>query len=224
MKAIGYIRVSTDGQATDGVSLEAQRSKIAAWCELNDYELVSVYCDSGVSGKRAANREDFQAAMAESCEIGAAFIVYSLSRFARNTRETLEYAERLEKAGSDLVSLSERIDTTTAAGTMVFRMLAVLAEFERDQVSERTRAAMAHKKSKGERVSGRIPFGKTLAADGVNLTDNPDEIAAIELMGQLRADGWTLQAICNELTDRNVATRTGGLWRPSTVAQLLKAA
>ena len=64
-------------------------------------------------------------------------------------------AERLEKAGADLVSLTEKIDTTSAAGKMVFRMLAVMAEFERDLVSERTRAAMSHKKSKGE-VIGQV--------------------------------------------------------------------
>ena len=54
--AIGYIRVSTDGQAQDGVSLDAQRAKIEAWCSLNDYELTAVHVDAGISGKSALNR------------------------------------------------------------------------------------------------------------------------------------------------------------------------
>lgn len=95
-------------------------------------------------------------------------MVYSLSRLARSTKDAIAIAERLDKAGADLVSLSEKIDTTTAAGKMVFRMLAVLAEFERDLVSERTTAALAHKAGKGERI-GEVPFGWTLAADGVTL-------------------------------------------------------
>ena len=68
-----------------------------------------------------------------------------------------------DRVAEDLVSLSEQIDTTTASGKMVFRMLAVLAEFERDLISERTRAAMATKRANGQRV-GAVPFGCDLAA------------------------------------------------------------
>lgn len=224
MAAIGYIRVSTSEQATDGVSLEAQAAKIRAYCDLNDLELAATYADEGLSGKRADNRPQFQAALDHACRTGSALVVYSLSRFARNTAETIALADRLQAAGADLVSLSEKIDTTTAAGKMVFRMLAVLAEFERDQVSERTKAALAHKRSKGERISGRIPFGKTLASDGKALLDNPVEQRAIELMAQLRADGWTLQAICDELQRRQIATKTASTWRPNTVRAILAAA
>lgn len=222
--AIGYIRVSTIGQATDGVSLDAQAAKMAMWADLNDYELTHVYSDTG-TGKRSDNRADFQAALDDACKSGAALVVYSLSRFARNTRETLEYSERMEKAGADLVSLSEKIDTTTAAGKMVFRMLAVLAEFERDQISERTRAALQYKKSQGQRISGRIPFGKDLAADGITLVDNPQEQRVIELIRELRADGLSLRAIAAELERRELATKTGGVkWQASTIQSILKTA
>lgn len=61
--------------------------------------------------------------------------------------------------GRDLVSLSEKIDTTSASGKMVFRLLAVLNEFERDQISDRTRFALAHKKANGEKTGGTVPFG-----------------------------------------------------------------
>ncbi len=115
-------------------------------------------------------------------------IVYRLSRLARSTKDTIAIGERLDRAGADLVSLSEKLDTTSAAGKMVFRMMAVLAEFERDQVSERTATAMAHKKEKGERV-GTIPFGFDLSADGIALTKNPKEQAALELMSLLRESG-----------------------------------
>jgi DNA invertase Pin-like site-specific DNA recombinase len=100
-------------------------------------------------------------------------------------------AERLEKADADLVSLSERIDTTTAAGRMVFRLLASLAEFERDQVSERTKMALAHKKRRGERV-GRVPLGFELAADGKTLVPVAAELAVVKLVVELRAGGLSL--------------------------------
>lgn len=207
--AIGYIRVSTEGQAVDGVSLDAQRAKIAAWCELNDYTLATVHVDAGISGKSADNRPGLQAALAD-CRKGSALVVYSLSRLARSTRDTLEVSDRLSKAGADLVSLSEKIDTTSAAGKMVFRMLAVLAEFERDQISERTATAtaMQFKKGKGERV-GAVPYGFNLAADGVALVANAAEQAVIQQARELKASGLSLRAVAVELNKRGFNARNG---------------
>lgn len=223
MKAIGYIRVSTTRQAMDGVSLEAQRAKIEAWCTVNDSELVDVFVDAGVSGKRADNRTGLQDALRAACKArGAALVVYSLSRLARSTKDAIAIAERLEKAGADLVSLCERIDTTTAAGKMVFRMLAVLAEFERDLVSERTIAALAHKAGRGERV-GEIPFGWTLDADGASLIENSNEQEILADIRELRGDGWTYRAIASELTRRGVLTKKGKTqWTHQSVASVLK--
>ena len=101
-------------------------------------ELVAVHVDAGLSGAKAHNRPALQAALTDACKHKAALVVYSLSRLARSTKDAIAISERLHKAGADLVSLSEKIDTTSAAGKMVFRMLAVLAEFERDIISERT--------------------------------------------------------------------------------------
>ena len=223
MKAIGYIRVSTMEQVAEGVSLEAQRAKITSWCAANDYELVGIHVDAGISGKRADNRAGLQSALKAACKArGAALIVYSLSRLARSTKDAIAIAERLEKAGADLVSLSERIDTTSAAGKMVFRMLAVLAEFERDLVSERTTVALAHKAHRGERV-GEIPFGGSLATDGVKLAENPGEQAILADIRELRTDGWTYRAIAGELTRRGVLTKKGKTrWTHQTVASILR--
>ncbi len=120
----------------------------------------------------------------------------------------LAIAERIERAGADLVSLSEKIDTTTAAGKMVFRMLAVLAEFERDQLAERTSMAMQFKKSKGELV-GAVPYGKTLAADGINLIDNPAEQAVMAEARKLHAAGLSLRKIAGSLAQKGFTTRKG---------------
>ncbi len=221
--AIGYIRVSTVGQVDDGVSLEAQQARIRAWCEANGYELIGVYVDAGISGKRADNRAGLQDALQAVCGTrGAALVVYSLSRLARSTKDAIAIAERLDKAGADLVSLCERIDTTTAAGKMIFRMLAVLAEFERDLVSERTVAALLHKARKGERV-GELPYGWTLAADGVTLIEHPGEQATLADIRELRTAGWAYRAIAAELTRRGVLTKKGNkVWTHQTVASILK--
>lgn len=221
MKAIGYIRVSTAGQAEDGVSLEAQRAKIEAYCFANDVELVAVHVDAGVSGNKAANRPALQSALDEVCRQKGVLVVYSLSRLARSTRDTIDIADRLEKAGADLASLSEKIDTTSAAGKMVFRMLAVLAEFERDLVSERTKTALQHKRSKLERV-GTIPFGFALADDGKTLIEVEAEQEAIRQIGELRAAGQSFRAIADAMTTRGIPTKEGNpRWTHQTVARIL---
>ena len=220
MKAIGYCRVSTEGQAIDGVSLDAQRARIEAWALANGYELTAVHVDAGLSGSRA-DRPGLLAALQEATEHRAALVVYSLSRLARSTKDTLAIGERLEKAGADLVSLSERIDTTTAAGKMVFRMLAVLAEFERDQVSERTRAAMRHMKATHQRV-GAVPFGYDLAADGRGLVPNVEEQEALALIRTLRGEGLSLRAIALRLETLNIPAKTGAHWSAKVVLGLLQ--
>jgi DNA invertase Pin-like site-specific DNA recombinase len=208
-QAIAYVRVSTPGQRDEGVSLEAQRAKIAAWCEVMGYELVHTYADEGISGHSMDKRPGLQLAIDDACTRGGVLVVYSLSRLARNTRETLELGETFARAGADIVSLSENIDTTSAAGKMVFRMLAVLAEFERDQVSERTTMAMAHKRSQGQRISRYIPYGQQLSADGIHLEANAAEQAVLAVARELHAAGMSSRKIAAELDARGMRSRVG---------------
>lgn len=221
-RAVGYVRVSTTMQAEDGVSLAAQQAKIRAWADTGPYEVVSIHVDEGRSGGRADNRPGLQAALDEVCKTRGVLVVYSLSRLARSTRDAIAIADRLHKADADLVSLTERIDSTGATGQMLFRLLSVLSEFERDLVSERTTAALAHMRSQGQRT-GEIPFGWALESDGVTLTAVQSEQAAIRLMQDLRADGWSLRAIADELTRRKITTKKGNRrWTHQAVASVLE--
>ena len=217
-KVVGYIRVSTQGQAEEGVSLEAQRAKIEAWCNLNDGELVAVFEDAGISGSGMVKRDGLQEALKVTTK-GMALVTYSISRLARNTRDMLDIAERLEKKGADLVSLSERIDTTTASGRMVFRMLAVLAEFEREQIGERTRMALAHKKANGE-IYAATPFGFE-AIEGRLVEVKRESRIVAEILRQRQA-GASLAIIANDLNNRGIEGKRGGKWFPSTVRYLIQ--
>lgn len=217
---VGYIRVSTAGQAAEGVSLAAQKARIEAWGAASGLPLASVHVDAGLSGSKATNRPGLQAALSDVCKRHGVLVVYSLSRLARSTKDAISIAERLDKSGADLVSLSESIDTTSAAGKMVFRMLAVLAEFERDLVSERTTTALSHLRSQGRRVSGKIPFGWDLT--GENLVPNDEEQTALAIMIALRDEGLSLRQIAEELERRQIRTKSGlVVWAPKVVAGIL---
>ena len=219
MKAIGYVRVSTQGQAEDGVSLDAQEAKVRSWADLNGAEVV-IFRDEGISGKRSDNRPGLKAAL-EAVGRGDALIVYSLSRLSRSTKDTLTIADALAQKEADLVSLSEKIDTTTAAGKMVFRMMAVLAEFERDQVSDRTRFALAHKRTLNEKTGGDVPFG--YRARSGKLYAHAGEQRALRLILDLHGKGTSLRGICRTLEAQGVARKHGSRsWHPQTVADILK--
>ena len=220
-KAFGYLRVSTAGQADEGISLDAQRSKISAWCEINDVELIEIFEDAGISGKRADNRPALQDALKSVIEENGVLIVYSLSRLARSTKDTLHIAEQLDKAGADLVSLSEKIDTTSAAGKMVFRLLAVLNEFERDLISERTTAAMAHLREQ-DRFLGQVPYGYRLSSDGESIEKDELEEQAIRRIEALREEGLSLRAIAEQLDVEGFAAKSGRKWSHTSVASVLR--
>ncbi len=223
MRAYGYCRVSSVGQAVDGVSLDAQRGKIEAWCVANEADLVDVMVDAGMSGGRADNRQGLQDCLGAVCKgKGNVLVVYSLSRMARSTKDTIIISERLQKAGANLVSLSEKIDTTSAAGKMVFRMLAVFAEFEKDLASERTKLAAAYKRSKGEGWA-HAPYGQK-KDDGGRLVDDEGEGQVVDDVLQLRAEGRSIRGIVDEMNARGVNTRDGGRFHIATVQRILKRA
>lgn len=217
--AVGYCRVSTIAQEAEGVSLDAQEAKIVAWATLHGFELLSIQQDA-ISGKTADKRPGLQTAVKQACQRKAALVVYSLSRLARSTKDAINISEQLERAHADLVSVTESIDTTTATGKMIFGILAVLAQFERDTISERTKAAMGYMRSQDQRISRLIPFGFNLAAD--RLKPNPGEQKVVGMMRQWRAKGHSLRGICGLLEKRHVANKTGGVrWSPSVVSGIL---
>ena len=220
MKAIGYIRVSTQGQVEDGVSLDAQEAKVRAWADLNGAEEVVIFRDEGISGKRSDNRPGLQSAL-DTVGKGDALVIYSLSRLSRSTKDTLSLSEILQKKDADLVSLSEKIDTTSASGKMVFRLLAVLNEFERDQISDRTRFALAHKKANGEKTGGDVPFGYRVR--GGKLSRNAEEQKAINMILDLHSKGYSLQCICGALQKDGYKTKRGNLtWQPKVVSRIVR--
>jgi site-specific DNA recombinase len=221
MEAVGYIRVGTPEQAADGVSLDAQRARISAWSRANGYELIAVYVDAGVSVPRRAIDLASALPLAAATRTKAALVIYSLSRLARSTRDAIAISERFAQSGVELVSLSERIDTTTAAGKLTFRILAVLAEFERDIISERTKTALHHKRARGEYTGGVAPYG--WRRSGLRLQPDARERAMAQRARRLRAAGLSLRGIGRRLAREGFSPRCGGRWHAKTVGALLAA-
>lgn len=222
LKVVGYIRVSTDEQANSGLSLEAQRAKVEGYAKLYDLDLIAVIEDAGQSAK-TLKRDGLQRALTMLDKGKVQGVV--IAKLDRLTRSVADWQKLIdgyfgEKAGKQLFSVTDSIDTRTAAGRLVLNVLLSVAQWEREAIGERTRDALQHKIRKGERC-GKIRFGYDLAKDGKTLVPNRIEQNAIKLIRQLREAGESFRAIAIELNKRSIATKEGRPWIHTSVAGIL---
>src|ERR1700730_12401714 len=217
MRAIGYVRVSTDRQAEQGVSLEAQSEKIRAMALVHDAELLDIIVDSGESAK-SLQRPGMERllGLVEARKVQAV-IVAKLDRLTRSVRDLCELLERFERRGVALISVAESLDTSSAAGRLVINIMTAVSQWEREAIGERTRDALRHKRGQKERV-GNTAFGYRLAADGVHVEPDEAEQAAIAAIRKLRASGRSLRQIAAALNLDGRRTRRGSQWRVGSAA------
>jgi len=227
MKAIGYVRCSTQEQSDSGLGLEAQRTRIRAYATLKGLRLVDIIEDAAVSGGKPLASRDGGGRLLEVLRQRRAdsVVMLKLDRGFRNAGDCLTTVEQWEKKGIALHVADlggNAIDTTSAAGRFMLVVLAGAAEMERNLTRERTRAAMAVKRANGQRI-GSVPYGFDLASDGATLVNNKTEQAVIREIRSMRADGRPLKGIARELTRRGVATKTkkSDAWSHTAVARIL---
>ena len=223
-RCLGYCRCSTIEQATEGLSLDVQRAKIAAYCSLNDLELVGVVEDAGISGK-SLNRPGIQSVL-DRLRLGEAnaIVVLKLDRLSRSTRDVLSLTELVETNDWQLHSIGEKLDSSTASGRFVITILSAMAEMERSQLGERTSLALQHKKSNGETL-GTTPMGfeSRKGEDGKRiLVPCEEEQAILKQVSDLRESGLSYAVIAERLNEEGVPTKRNGKWHASTVRSLIQ--
>lgn len=216
---VAYVRVSTEEQAESGVSLAAQEARIAAYAVALGIEIGEVICDRGVSAK-SLDRPGMQQILAgvRDGRIGRV-IALKLDRLTRSTRDLAALLELFAKSDAALVSVSESLDTQTAAGRMVVSMLGVVAQWEREAIAERTSFALAHKRRNGI-VYGSTPFG--YRREGAVLMSEPVEQDALAEAMRMDRDGLSFRKIGAMLKARGVMPKRGCAWHASSVRAMLR--
>lgn len=195
LKAVGYVRVSTDEQAREGQSLEVQASRVAAYCEAKGWELLRTYRDEGESGKSLA-RPGIQTLIEDLKSNGVdVVVIVKLDRLTRSIRDLGSLIDDLFK-GVALASVEESLDSSTANGRMVMNLLGSVAQWEREVIGERTKAVLDHKAEKGEHV-GRIPYGFRIGESG-KLIENPEEIQNVRRMKREHHRGRSIREIAEK--------------------------
>jgi site-specific DNA recombinase len=216
-----YLRVSTDEQARSGLGLDAQRAKVLAMAQLKDWPEPVFYIDDGISGTKETRKRPKLAAMMAAIESGQhqAVIISSLDRLARKIRLTLELVDEISQHAV-LVSCKEAFDTTTPAGYLFLGICALMAQYERDLIAERTRSALAELSKRSGDHGGRIPYGYVRTPKGVAIQDQQARVVRLIFAMRTR-DKATLRAIAERLNKSHIPASHGGAWCFTSVREIL---
>lgn len=220
-RVIGYTRVSTDEQS---LGPEAQRAAIENRCKAQGLELVQVFHEEISGGAELDKRPEMCLALeALRNENAGVLMVAKRDRLARDIVIVAMIERLAERAGAGVQTADGVGEGHTPEAQLMRGIVDVFAQYERAIIRSRTRAALAVKRARGERV-GAVPYGYRMADDGVHLVPDQAEQRLVKRARELRDKGETLRAIAARLLEEGFLPRTGRpVWNPPLVKSLLRA-
>ena len=218
--AVGYIRVSTDDQT---LSVEAQRARLTAWCIERHLSLVAVYEDIGVSGGAELDKRPGLMAAIDALEPGMALVAVQRDRLARDTMNAAMIERLALRAGAKVLTCDGAGEGDSPEAMLMRTMIDAFAQYERQIIKARTKAALAVKRAKGEKLGGRVPYGSQLASDGTTLEPHASEQAVIAVARDLHHSGLSTRAIAARLAEQGLLSRAGTVFTPSAISAMVGA-
>ncbi len=213
-----YTRVSTEDQAKEGFSLDAQLDRLQAYCKARGWEVASTYVDDGHSG-RNVKRPAYQKMMDEKDKWDA-ILVIKMDRIHRNARNFMEMMDNLQKWGKDFVSATESLDTSTAMGRFVMDIIQRIAQLESEQIGERVYMGMSQKAKSGNGILGSPePYGYRISEGRYYILEPEAEV--VREIFRRYCNGETLEDIRCALFKKGVATRASKGWSKMGLSHIL---
>jgi len=218
MKAIAYLRISTGKQA---LGLDAQRSAITAWCETSGADLVAEFVDMGVSGGAPLHKRVALLQAIDALTNGAVLVVAKRDRLTRDLMVGAMIEHRVQRKHAAVRSADGIGNGDTPEAAVMRGIVDVFSQYERAIISARTVAALAVKKSRGEKTGGDVPFGFRVV--GGLLKPIAREQVVIKRARKLRASGLSLRKVAVQLAEVGFTPRKGGAFHPQQVNNMLAA-
>jgi len=213
-----YTRVSTEDQAKEGFSLDAQQDRLLAYCKARGWDVSDKYVDDGHTG-RTVKRPAYQRMMAEK-DRWDAILVIKMDRIHRNARNFMEMMDNLQKWGKDFVSATESLDTSTAMGRFVMDIIQRIAQLESEQIGERVYMGMSQKAKNGDGILGSpVPYGYRLIDGKFSIVE--PEADVIREIFQRYCGGDSMEDLRRHLRRKGILTRTGKEWSKMSLAHIL---
>lgn len=221
LKTAIYCRVSTEDQAKDGFSINAQKDKLKKYAEANDWEIFDFYIDDGVSGKNLYDRTEVMRLIHDvENNIINNVLVYKLDRITRSLKDLIFLIEFFDKYHCTFNSQTEKIDTGNAVGRMFVKIIGIFAEFERENLAERITLGYEQKTKEGYYTNCNGVYGYDYIVGG-SLKVNKKEAFYVKKIYNWFLNGESMLSIANKLRDLGVLTKRGGTWRSSTIKSIL---
>ncbi|PUZ18953.1 recombinase family protein [Staphylococcus chromogenes] len=221
-KRVGiYVRVSTEMQSSEGYSITGQINQIEEYCQFNNFKVVDVYADRGISGK-SMNRPALQR-MLQDAKNGHidCVMVYKTNRLARNTSDLLKIVEDLHKQNVEFFSLSERMEVSTSSGKLMLQVLASFAEFERNNIVDNIFMGQTIRAKEGY-YQGNLPLGYEKIPDSKHeLMINQHEANIVKYIFEAYAKGHGYRKIANALNHKGYVTKKGKPFSVGSITYIL---
>jgi site-specific DNA recombinase len=219
VRAAAYVRVSTERQATEGLSLDEQVRQVEAHIAAQDWARVDTLIEAGVSGRR-----DDRPKLAEVMRLASdgridVLVIPKLDRLGRSTLHLLQVCADLKAAAVRLVSLGDSIDTSTAAGQMLLEILAAVASFESARIGERVASVTAARAASGK-AHGRVPYGYRPGGKDGLLVDSAQAVIVQRIFTEYNA-GKSQRQIARDLTRDGIPAKHGRPWVQGSISKLL---
>lgn len=221
MRVFAYMRVSTDQQTESGAGLSAQLDACRKWAEGQGFSLNSTFSDEGISGSTGIEKRPSLMDAINLLQVGDVLVVAKRDRIGRDPIHVAMIEASVKRKGARIVSAAgEGTEDNNPSSVFMRRMIDAFAEFERNIICERTRAAMQAKKSRMERV-GYIPFGYRLSEDEVHIEKDEAEQSVLSQIRDLMTEGLSTRKIAAEMNRRGSFNRGGTKWNHASIHRVM---